>query len=450
MCIKIDANAWLDSSYVETVAITSGGDDYEVDLSDFSLDVGSSDLELIDDGGAQAVALLFRGVQIDNGAHVLSATIQFHADEAQNEPTSLTFNGLTCTDASPCAPFLPTAAEISASRVTVSSFGGRPMTRAFVAWDVPVWTLGGGSHQTSTTQTDSQKSPDIASVVQEVVNSPGWVRGKDLAIIIKGSGHRTADSFDGHPDKATTLALAIREGGATVNVPDTYGVAQDYGHPNLLINGELNGPIGSSCTDLADGTLRTNCLEGWNTNNARLSVVEMAGRTGVIEVGDQGSFSEINQAIPTVIGTQYTLSYDVYIVPGQLHNLNDFCVSADSNGQLIIRDEATAIRNNADGHAGGGHCGGSAVDGEINEHCHGVLRLCPQTEGHWVTISGTHIATNEWSTFALHSESGHSAYYDRVTVTTAVDSCVPGVPTDLAHAQDLTENMCQCAWIDEL
>ena len=107
--------------------------------------------------------------------------------------------------------------------------------------------------------------------------------------------------------------------------------------------------------------------------------------------------------IPTVIGTQYTLSYDVFIATGQLHNLNDFCVSADSNGQLIVRDEGTVIRDQADGHAGGGHCGGSAIDGEVGQHCHGVVRLCPQTANHWVTISGTYIASNEVTTFALHS-----------------------------------------------
>ena len=40
-----------------------------------------------------------------------------------------------------------------------------------------------------------QKSPELRDVVQEVFNSPGWVRGKDLAVVITGSGHRTADSF---------------------------------------------------------------------------------------------------------------------------------------------------------------------------------------------------------------------------------------------------------------
>jgi hypothetical protein len=280
----------------------------------------------------------------------------------------------------------------------------------------------------------------------------GRVSGKDLAIVITGTGHRTADSFDGHPEKATTLTLAVREGGATFGVPDIYGVTDDYAHPNLLVNGELDSPVGDQCEpcEATSGAERSNCVKGWHTNNALLTIVDKAGRRGVLEVGDQGSFSEINQAVRTVVGTQYTLSYDVYIEPGQLNNLGDFCGSADSNGQLIVRDEATTCRSQADGHAGGGHCGGSAVTGETGQHCHGVMRLCPQTEGHWVTISGTHIATNETTTFALHSESQYPAYYDRVSVTTALDTCVPAPVNDLLTPRELTENQCQCAWVDEL
>ena len=54
------------------------------------------------------------------------------------------------------------------------------------------------------------------------------------------------------------------------------------------------------------------------------------------------------------------------------------------------------------------------------------------------------------TTFALHSESQHAAYYDRVSVTTALDTCVPAPVNDLLNPRELTENQCQCAWVDEL
>ena len=173
-----------------------------------------------------------------------------------------------------------------------------------------------------------QRTPDLKAVVQEVVNSPGWVRGKDLVIVVTGSGHRTADSFDGHPNKATAITIAVREGGATVGVPDMYGVSGDYAHPNLLTNGELDGPVGPVGGD------RENRITGWNTNNAHLAIVNhptFKGRAGVLQVGDQGSFSEISQAIPTVEGAQYTLSFDVFIDLGQMHAIADFCSSGDSS-----------------------------------------------------------------------------------------------------------------------
>ena len=67
------------------------------------LDASSSDLELVTDGDRQqTVALLFRGLQVDNAAGILSATIQFYADEPHDEPTSLLFRGRACTDAAPC------------------------------------------------------------------------------------------------------------------------------------------------------------------------------------------------------------------------------------------------------------------------------------------------------------------------------------------------------------
>ena len=184
---------------------------------------------------------------------------------------------------------------------------------------MPPWVV--ATHQQSVQSDVEQRTPDLKAVVQEVVNSPGWVRGKDLVVVVTGSGHRTADSFDGHPNKATTITIAVREGGATVGVPDMYGVSGDYAHPNLLTNGELDGPVGDD---------RENHITGWNTNNAQLAIVDHEGRAGVLQVGDQGSFSEISQAIPTVEGAQYTLSFDVFIDLGQMHAIADFCSSGDS------------------------------------------------------------------------------------------------------------------------
>ena len=51
----------------------------------------------------------------------------------------------------------------------------------------------------------AQRSPDIAATIQEVVNRPGWTSGNALALIITGSGRRTAESHDGDAAGAPLL-----------------------------------------------------------------------------------------------------------------------------------------------------------------------------------------------------------------------------------------------------
>ena len=53
-----------------------------------------------------------------------------------------------------------------------------------------------------------QQTPNIAAVVQEIVNRSGWSNGNSLVIIIYGTGERTAESYDGNP-AAAPLRLSI-------------------------------------------------------------------------------------------------------------------------------------------------------------------------------------------------------------------------------------------------
>ncbi|HSJ44306.1 MAG TPA: hypothetical protein VK923_06460, partial [Euzebyales bacterium] len=44
-----------------------------------------------------------------------------------------------------------------------------------------------------------QRTPNLAAVVQEVVNRSGWTSGNNLALIITGTGRRTAEAFQTAP-----------------------------------------------------------------------------------------------------------------------------------------------------------------------------------------------------------------------------------------------------------
>jgi hypothetical protein len=43
----------------------------------------------------------------------------------------------------------------------------------------------------------AQRTPNLAPVLQEVVDRPGWSGGGALVLVITGSGARVAEAFDG-------------------------------------------------------------------------------------------------------------------------------------------------------------------------------------------------------------------------------------------------------------
>ena len=51
----------------------------------------------------------------------------------------------------------------------------------------------------------AQRTVDLAPVVQEVVDRPGWAGGNALALIVTGSGRRVAESYNGDPSGAPLL-----------------------------------------------------------------------------------------------------------------------------------------------------------------------------------------------------------------------------------------------------
>lgn len=151
-----------------------------------SMDLTSSDLELVHDAADQTVGIRFAGLTVPPGATILRAWVQFAADEAQTEPTSLVIRGEAADHA---ATFTSAAGNVSA----------RPRTTAAVTWaTVPGWTTLGEADA-------AQRTPELAALIQEVVGRPGWAQGNALAIVITGTGHRTAEAFDGERAKAPLL-----------------------------------------------------------------------------------------------------------------------------------------------------------------------------------------------------------------------------------------------------
>jgi hypothetical protein len=173
------------SSGVVQVRVAARADDAEESATG-SVSTGSSDLELVFDGSDQLVGMRFNAVAIPPGATITSASVQFQADQASSGATSLTIQGQ--------------AADNAATFSSTAKVSTRSRTASAVAWSPVPWTIVGQAGP-------NQQTPSIASVIQEIVNRPGWISGNSLAIIVTGTGQRVAESFDGLPTGAPLLRV---------------------------------------------------------------------------------------------------------------------------------------------------------------------------------------------------------------------------------------------------
>ena len=176
--------------------VTSSSDDAEENISG-RVSLTSSDLEMVfEKTENQTVGIRFNGVNIPPAASILNATIQFTVDEATNVPTTLLIEG----DASDHAAIFDN---------TLFNISSRARTGAGVSWAPAAWTVAGAAGA-------EQLTPNLASIVQEIVSRPGWNAGNSIAFIITGEGERVAESFNG--DSAAAARLHVEFTGDPVNL----------------------------------------------------------------------------------------------------------------------------------------------------------------------------------------------------------------------------------------
>ena len=249
------------------VQISAGSDDAE-EQSDGSMSLTSSDLEMtFDSGGNQKVGMRFNGLIIPNGATITNATIQFQVDEVNNVATSLTIQGEDVVNAS---TFISSTGNIT----------NRSLTTASVLWSPDPWDTVGVDQQT----------PDISSVIQEIVNLPGWASGNSLVVLISGNGERTAESFNGVASAAPILHLEFVTG-PPVNVPDVVGLTEAIATTTITDAGLTLGSVTaqSSNTVPAGSVISQNPVAG--ASIAEGSAVNIVVSTGPAQVN-----------VPNVVG----------------------------------------------------------------------------------------------------------------------------------------------------
>lgn len=183
-----------------SVRVTGSDNDAEQDIAG-PMTLNSGDLEIgTNDTGTPAhyVGIRFTGLNIPQGATITSAYVQFTADGGASNngnPASFTVVGHDADN----APVFTTTNN------NISSIVTRPRTTATVLWSgIPTW-AGGASGV-------AQQTADIATIVQEIVDRPGWTSGNAMVFIINpttspGGNHRDAESVDGSVANAPLLTI---------------------------------------------------------------------------------------------------------------------------------------------------------------------------------------------------------------------------------------------------
>jgi hypothetical protein len=208
--------------------IVAADDDVEERL-DTTINLTSPDLEMMTDGNPQrAVGMRFTGVTIPPGSNVTRAYVQFQAREAQSEATSLTIRGEAVDNA---LAFTSANGNVTGRLV--------PGTQAAATWaNLAPWSAGQAG--------SNQQTPELAPVIREIVGRAGWQSGNALVLVVTGSGHRTATSYDGSASAAPLLHVEFTSG-SVISRAQKFGSASDGAAPLFAARVAPN-PVSSSAT----------------------------------------------------------------------------------------------------------------------------------------------------------------------------------------------------------
>ncbi|MGB2956970.1 MAG: LamG-like jellyroll fold domain-containing protein, partial [Anaerolineales bacterium] len=153
---------------------------------------GSSDLEMPWEGDVgsssyQVIGLRFVDLNIPKGSKVIDAYVQFTADDGKitGGPVNLIINGLL----QPDTDDFTSGENFWTER--------NPKTNAEVAWsDIPDWV--------GFQATDASRTPDISSIIQEIIDQDGWASDNALMLFIRDD--------ENNPSAATRNARSDGEG----------------------------------------------------------------------------------------------------------------------------------------------------------------------------------------------------------------------------------------------
>ena len=159
-----------------------------------AMDLTSSDLEIMVDGSKnQLIGIRFRNITIPQGAVINRAYIQFTNKGDKAPVAGDAF--ITAQAADDAAAFTTTAFNVSA----------RPKLASSVTW--PGSTSTTWSTSSPGAADEEQRTPDVKSLLQQIVDRAGWSSGNAVAFLLTGEGVRNAFSYDGGATSAAKLIV---------------------------------------------------------------------------------------------------------------------------------------------------------------------------------------------------------------------------------------------------
>lgn len=186
IALNVPVSHWNDDAIQQGPDSTSSPD---------SVNVNDPNLEMTYfKGDHQLVGMRFFDLDIPPGAAIQSAYIQFTSEAVDTGAITLTIEG---------------EAEDDAPRFTATNFNisDRARTAASVTWNPSPWA-------TTEQAGIAQQTPDLTTIMQEIVDRPGWARGNAMVFIVTSDttqqAHRVAYSYNGNPAKAPVLHLTYK------------------------------------------------------------------------------------------------------------------------------------------------------------------------------------------------------------------------------------------------
>lgn len=232
--ISVESTTGVGDSISVCSRIDRGSDDAEENgnIGEMLVDGNTLDLVYGTTGSGtsnQLVGLRFNNLNIPQGVTINSAYIQFTTYNTNNLGSDvLTIHGQSSDNP---ATFSNTDDNISS----------RPLTTANVNWSPNDWNTIGEAGA-------AQRTVDIAPIIQELVNRPGFSENSGIAIIITGSGRRTAKSFNNSSSEAPELCINYGTQSPSVTI-----ITPTEG--SVFTEGE-NIPLEATATD-SDGTIQS-------------------------------------------------------------------------------------------------------------------------------------------------------------------------------------------------